>query len=251
MHRMSFAIIFLFSLCAQPRALAGEKLINKPNKYKADIYSLEGDKKQVYNQTSVSEIQDGELYTYNAYYYGREQKKKAVEEKVFYRDGQLEKYIIIHHQLQETWETSISYKEKRVFFRKRKWEDKTWEEDDEKLVDHFVLAPMVVPYLQKHWKKVLAGETLYVRFGVPARQDTVGFNLSKIGEETIDGQMAVKLKMEPSSFFIALFVDPMFMYMTRDSEDMLKLEGLTLPRKKIGGKWKDSEVLTIFHNPKD
>ena len=91
-------------------------------------------------------------------------------------------------------------------------------EDDERSEtlewsDSMGFTSMIVPGIRKNWELLAQGEELEMDFLVPSRLETVGFRLTKEGEETIDGKDVVVIRMEPSAFIIRLLVDPLYFYL--------------------------------------
>ena len=80
--------------------------------------------------------------------------------------------------------------------------------DSDNLEPDTVVAPLVQPFLAKHWDEIAKGDSVKVRYLALERLDTIGFKFFKDGERTYKGQAAVDVLMKPSSFFIAALVTP-------------------------------------------
>jgi hypothetical protein len=52
--------------------------------------------------------------------------------------------------------------------------------------------------------------------------------------------------MKPTSFIIAGIVDPLIFSIERDTVKLLELKGRTLPKKKVGNKWKDLDAEIVY-----
>ena len=73
------------------------------------------------------------------------------------------------------------------------------------------------------------------------------FKFAKHAESTRNGKPVVVLKMSPSSFVIATFVNPIFVTMEKEGEHhVLQYDGRTTPKIKDGNKWKDLDAVTVF-----
>ncbi len=94
--------------------------------------------------------------------------------------------------------------------------------------------------------KILSGDTIHARFGVPERQETVGFKYFKVGEETIRGHKVIVVKMKPSSFIIAAIVDPLYFYLKKDGTGVLKMTGRTILKVKNGNDWETLDADIAF-----
>lgn len=117
---------------------------------------------------------------------------------------------------------------------------------EERLTDDFVVGPSVTAYLQKHWSEITSGGKVKVRFAVPDRAETVGFEYFKDHEETIDGKKAFVLKMKPSSFLIAALVKPLFFYYSTDGKQLYEVHGRTQVKQKVDGSWRDLDAVTVY-----
>ncbi|MDH4229127.1 MAG: hypothetical protein OEW11_05185 [Nitrospirota bacterium] len=81
---------------------------------------------------------------------------------------------------------------------------------------------LAIPALiRKQWDRLAAGGTVGFDLIVPSRTGTVGFKLSRIGEQTLNGQAATVIRMEPSSWLIRKLVDPMDFVLGRDAPHAL------------------------------
>ncbi len=118
--------------------------------------------------------------------------------------------------------------------------------EEEDLKENFVVGPTLVPYISSHWKELMDGKSVDIRFGVWDRQETVGFSLSKVGQEKLDGKDVVLLKFKPTSFVIAALVDPLIFKVSTDGKDLLSLIGRVMPKRKDGNKWKDLDAEVMY-----
>lgn len=119
----------------------------------------------------------------------------------------------------------------------------------EKIGSDFVVGPSLVPLIKANWEGLMNGGKVKIRFAVIDRQETVGFELSKAGEGTIDGQKTVDIKMKPSSFLIAALVDPLHFHMSADGQKLVEYVGRVLVKRKEGSKWKDLDAVTVYQYP--
>jgi hypothetical protein len=79
------------------------------------------------------------------------------------------------------------------------------------------LLSLSIPALVRNeWGRLAAGEQLKFDLIVPSRTGTVGFRLSRSGEQTVDGIPTAVFRMEPSGWLVRKIVDPMFFYMALD-----------------------------------
>lgn len=118
--------------------------------------------------------------------------------------------------------------------------------ETEKLPANFVVGHTLAPYVASHWKELSGGQSIDIRFGVWDRQETVGFTLSKVGQEKLNGKDAVILKFKPTSFVIAALVDPVLFKFSTDGKELLGMVGRVAPKRKDGNKWRDLDAEVIY-----
>lgn len=172
----------------------------------------------------------------------------AVIEKTTVVNGKVTHYERDQRQLNE--KGSVTIKGKTITFSyTKKGKTKT---DTETLTDNFLIGPVIVDYLQKHWKKILAGAELNVRLAVVNRLETVGFSYKKEKEMKVNGTDAVVVKMTPTSWAISLLVDPLFFTLSKKEARLLELKGRTVPKRLTprNKKWKDLDVEAYYEYPK-
>jgi hypothetical protein len=117
----------------------------------------------------------------------------------------------------------------------------------EKLEEDTLVNDMVGPFIATHWNDLMSRLTVKFRFAVITRAETIGFKLSKKSETTWRGKPAVLLKMEPTSWIIAQWVDPLFFTVeTEGQHRVLQYLGRTTPGIRKGNGWEDLDALTIF-----
>lgn len=155
----------------------------------------------------------------------------------------LKSYSIDHAQTGR--KGSIVVEGKKVIFNFEE-NGKKKSQESEDLKDNFVVGHTLVPYVANHWKEIMDGKTIDIRFGVWDRQETVGFSLFKVGEEKLDGKDAVLLKFKPTSFVIAAIVDPVIFKFRPDGKELMGMVGRVMPKRKDGNKWKDLDAEVIY-----
>lgn len=119
-------------------------------------------------------------------------------------------------------------------------------EETEDLKDNFIVGHTLVPYVSSHWKEIMEGKTIDIRYGVWDRQETVGFSLFKVGQEKIDDKDAILLKFKPTSFIIAAIVDPVIFKFSTDGKELLGMVGRVAPKRKDGNRWKDLDAEVVY-----
>jgi hypothetical protein len=173
--------------------------------------------------------------------------KLALREDSYVKDGVLDHLKIEQFQLQETFEV-IQTGKKAVFkaytmngdqlipLRKDQTEDVT---------ESFVAGPGLEHYILRHWKELMDGETLHIRFALAERADTVGLKLFKTKFERNGDQETAYLKMKPSSIFIAAIADPVEIIVDAKRMRILKFIGRSPLKKTENGKLKplDAEII--------
>ena len=119
------------------------------------------------------------------------------------------------------------------------------------LAPNTLIDDTVYPFILAHWRQLENGATEKFQFVSLGWDRTFGFEVFKTGTAKLDGQAVVRLKMQPSNFFIARMVKPIrFSIEQRAPHRLLEYIGRTTPRVKRGGSWKYLNADTVFHWPK-
>lgn len=117
----------------------------------------------------------------------------------------------------------------------------------ETLRENTLIADMVGPFLLAHWEALRRGEKVKCRYVVVPRTETVGFTFSREAGEVSAGQNEITVKMQPSSTFVSVLVDPLFFTIEEASPHrVLQYVGRTTPKIQVGQKWKDLDAVTVF-----
>ncbi len=169
---------------------------------------------------------------------------EAVVEEVHFEKGQLTRYFQDHKQRNE--KGSLAVRNGKVHFSYIK--DGTVKEDEEDLTDNFVVGPILFDYLKVHWKILLAGEDVSVRFAALDRLETVGFKFFKVDEKKVDGNELVVIKMKPTSIIIAALVDPLYFTFTKKEAVPIEYRGRVLPKARVNGKWEDLDAEVVYQH---
>ncbi|HKI70004.1 MAG TPA: hypothetical protein VKA67_10475, partial [Verrucomicrobiae bacterium] len=71
-----------------------------------------------------------------------------------------------------------------------------------------VIDDTLYPFMMDHWEDLMQGKTVKFQFVSLDHERTYQFELVKTGESVQNHQPVVKITMQPTSFFIAMFVKP-------------------------------------------
>jgi hypothetical protein len=125
--------------------------------------------------------------------------KVVIEEETVYEDGKFRLYK--YHQLQTNEKGTVEIKGKKVFYHYTS-EGKTYTEEDD-VEERMIVPDMVVDTYRDSWDELMKDESVYVRFLLLERQESIGFKFFKERDLEYEGKSAVELIMKPSSFIIA------------------------------------------------
>ncbi len=170
---------------------------------------------------------------------------EIIREQAVAEGEKIKSYDLDHKQLGE--KGSLRTQDGKVILSYTK-EGKT-ETETEDLTENLIVGLTTVDYLKVHWAELLKGDTVSVRYAALDRKETVGFKFFKIEEKTLEGEEVVIIKMKPSSFIIAALVDPLIFTFRKKDTRLLYLEGRTVPKQRIEGKWKDLDVEVKYRYP--
>jgi hypothetical protein len=111
----------------------------------------------------------------------------------------------------------------------------------ETVTDPVVVGPTLYGFIRQHWSPLMAGERLPIRFAVPSRLETIGFEL----ERTAADAGEVTIRMRPTSPLIALVVAPLVITWT-EAGALLALDGRVPTRLPVDGQWRDFDAHTEY-----
>jgi hypothetical protein len=101
-----------------------------------------------------------------------------------------------------------------------------------------VVAPTFVGYIFRHLDAVRANQVFGVRFAVLDRLETIGFQLQAVDAQP--GQ--TRIRMKPSSFLVAMLVDPVYFTFESATGKLIRLEGRVPPKVRAGKAWRDFDA---------
>ena len=117
-------------------------------------------------------------------------------------------------------------------------------------VDHFVIGPTLLSYLRAHWKSAVEEQKpLKVMFGLPERQDSYEFEFNREGiEKTADGRTRVRMSLQPTAFFLKLFVGKIKFVFDGDTQKLLEIDGRNRLKKISEGsdRLEDFKAVILF-----
>lgn len=209
--------------------------------FTAQVFELNADVQKdspIYKVKHDETLADGDLKFHNVY--SSAEGKEALTEDVELKGTDVVSYHVNHKQMGD--EGTIEVKGKKVLFTYKK-KDHDVKTAEENYVDNLVIGPSVVPYMQKNWDKIKAGEKVSVRLAVPDRRDTVGFDLIKDKSST-DTKTVVKMKA--SSLVISAIVDPLYFTFLPDGSHMTEMKGRTPFKQEHDGKFSELDAHTIY-----
>ncbi|MCX7978192.1 MAG: hypothetical protein N2578_04235 [Bdellovibrionaceae bacterium] len=205
-------------------------------KFKADIFNLgsnwSGD------QISTLEVEhrlEGEQLKTLATYRGHGGEEQFIDEGILTAaDKSIVEFRIQQKQTGESGKVKVEGR--KVFFEYTDAKGKT-KKAEETLQQPLVASINILYFIRNNWNRLMAGESVPVRFAVWDRRETVGFEFTKMGTKSHGGQELVEIRMKPSSFIIAALVDPIYMWFTADGSKIQLLKGRVPLKKRDGGKW--------------
>lgn len=218
--------------------LATATLAHSDN-YIGKVYSLEDPKTPLFF-FSRSYTQEGEN-TLGIGEYKDSTQKLAVREETLLKGSTVITHSVQQGQLNEVGKIVIE-KKKILFSYTREGKEKT---SDESLGKNLVVSASLVPFIQDHWKKLIKGDTIEIRYASIDRSETIGFDLFKSDDDrAVAGNVVIKMK--PSSFFVAAIVNPLFLHFDPKTKNLTEIYGRTAPKLLVGKDWKDLDAHTIY-----
>jgi len=176
--------------------------------------------------------------------------RAAAREEVVYNGNQLVSFRIEELQLKTTSSASIQRDRSntnRTVIRFEHQQASTRKADEETFEPNTLISDMVAPFISRNWSALTNGSVLKVRLVALSRTETVGFKLMKDSFATLNGRPVARIRMEPASFVVAQFVEPLTFTVERDAPHrVLQYFGRTTPSILRNGRWEDLDALTVF-----
>lgn len=92
-------------------------------------------------------------------------------------------------------------------------------------------------YVRRNWSALVAGKTLAIDFAVPASRRAYTFKLRKLASPTVDGVPAHLFRLKVSGL-LGLVAPQIDVAYARQSQRLLRFEGVTNLRDPDGNQWK-------------
>jgi hypothetical protein len=167
----------------------------------------------------------------------------AAVENVVYRTNQLVSYHLNEFQAGVWGDISVSPDpkkpgQKRIFINYCHAQD-AGKKNGQILKPDTLIGDQIYPFILDHWNALMHGDSVKFNFVSLDWQTTFGFQLVKQSEMTLHGVPMVRIKMEPTSFFIAPLVSPMYFIIEKNGAHRLaEYIGRITPRIKKRNSWK-------------
>ncbi len=109
---------------------------------------------------------------------------------------------------------------------------------------NFLMGPSTHLFFKTEWERLMKGESIKKEFGIFELQKLVSFGFKK--ESETDENLIIA--MEPSNFFVSMFVKKILITLDKKTKKMLRYSGRTPARIQLNGKWEpfDSEIMYKF-----
>lgn len=91
-------------------------------------------------------------------------------------------------------------------------------------------------FVRDHWDELLAGQSVPLYFLVPSRLDYLSFKVKKVGEETIEGRRAQRLRLALGGL-LGLFVSGIDVVYDDQTRVLMQFRGLTNVRDPKGSNY--------------
>ncbi len=174
--------------------------------------------------------------------YFNQQNKPVLKETIVTKDGQFESYKI--DQLQSGQSASVDKSQSQLRFNRQgseKQETETIEYPSE-----FAIGSTIVNLAEQNFSKLLAGNDVDFELGLWDRQKLISFYLRKDSES----KDQLRVKMNPSNFFIRQFVDTIYFTFDKSRREMIKYEGRTNLLKKSGDEFEPLNAVVRYQSVK-
>jgi hypothetical protein len=156
-------------------------------------------------------------------------------------EGDLRSYAQYQLQTGEVGRVEVEGRRVRLRFADAAGEREATEEVDAPVV----VGPTLFTVVEAHRATLAAGNPVPIRFAVPARLETVGFELQQV--PAAPGE--TRIRMRATSPLIALAVAPLSI--TYREGRLVRLEGRIPTRRKVPGGWADLDARVEYRDLAD
>lgn len=119
----------------------------------------------------------------------------------------------------------LSKNKVRVFTRKDF--NSKLEEEIITVEEPFVIDGGLTYFFRNNWNDLMSGKTKQFNFIAPAKLDYFKFRVTNNSIVTVGGRKGMQLKLEPNSFIIRAFVDPILITYALDTKEILSYKGIS------------------------
>jgi hypothetical protein len=105
----------------------------------------------------------------------------------------------------------------------------------------------IYPFILAHWDELMRENSVKFRFVSLEWEKAFGFKFSKAGESRRNGTPVVTIRMEPTNFLVASFMNPLSFTLEKNGPHrVVEYLGRTTPRIRNGKSWKYLDADTVF-----
>lgn len=175
----------------------------------------------------------------------------AAVERVQYELGRLKRFELDELQISATGQVLISPVEQGKYqtrFEYTPARDEATKRRTEALTQVPLISDTLPAFLLDHWNELNDGASVKFGYIVVPRLETIAFNLTRQSSGEFKGKKVVIIKMQPTSWAIAQFLDPLVFTIEADPPHrILQYWGRTTPKIRKGQSWRDLDALTVFN----
>ncbi len=119
-------------------------------------------------------------------------------------------------------------------------------EEIEKLPPHFITGAMAETFVIEHLNEILSGETMSAKMAIMEIRDIVTFKFFKKELTKYKDRDVVVVAMKPSSIFISMILDTIYLTIDLKDKKMIHYVGRTPLWKSVDGKLKALDAEIVF-----
>ena len=174
----------------------------------------------------------------------------AAVERIQYERGQLKRFELDELQISATGHVQIGSLEHGKYqtrFEYTPVHGEATKRRTETLAQLPLISDTLPAFLLDHWNELNRGAAIKFRYIVVPRLETIAFNLTRESTGEFHGKKVVTIKMQPASWAIAQFLDPLIFTVEADPPHrVFQYWGRTTPKIRKGQSWRDLDALTVF-----
>ncbi len=233
MKKLLFSVFAIFSISVSAQT------------YKAEIFNLNPESKQLDFTLDINEIQSAETVQIKAVFKKKDEVQLIEEAVLDSKTADIQEYKIDQKQTGEMGHVQIKDQKILISYKKKNEKEKN---ATLKQPTSLVAPANFNHWLQKNFELIKTKKSVVIDFLVWDKLDIYSFKVTYLGEVDLRGQKTHQFKMNINNSFIAAFVDPIFIWYNLPMTQIQQYQGRVAVKLASGPDLKNLDALVkYFH----